>query len=127
MYHGTTLVSRNAFFDSFGPDSIWMQDPPPTGDEAVTYFFDDVIGMSTLPDTGDRRPTRLVGKNVGYSFFAWLIIYVSILCVCVLRSNYSSRSLFAFILRCNSAFPIHLLFSELLSFASLGVSHNESS
>jgi hypothetical protein len=71
-----------------------MQDPPPTGDEAVTYFFDDVIGMSTLPGAGDRRPTRLVGKNVGYSFFAWLIIYVSILCVCVLRSNYSSRSLF---------------------------------
>ena len=102
-----------------------MQDPPPTGDEAVTYFFDDVIGMSTLPDTGDRRPTRLVGKNVGYSFFAWLIIYVSILCVCVLRSSCSSRSLF-FILRCNSALSNHLLFSELLSFASLGVRLHES-
>ena len=86
-------MPRNAFFDSFRADVIWKQDPPPTGDDAVMYFFNDVIGMSTVWDSPDLRPTRLVGQNVGYSFLAWLIIYVSILCVCVLRSNYSSRSL----------------------------------
>ena len=72
------LLHSNAFFDSFSADAIWKQDPPPTGDDAVMYFFNDIIGMSTVWNSPDLRPTRLVGKNVGYSFLGWLIIYVSV-------------------------------------------------
>ena len=78
----STHIHSNAFFDSFSADAIWKQDPPPTGDDAVMCFFNDVIGMSTVWDSPDLRPTRLVGKNVGYSFLGWLIIYVSILPFC---------------------------------------------
>lgn len=66
----------NAFFDSFGSDNFWAQTPPPTGTEAKNYFFDEIIGMETLGD--DLRPTRLVGKNVGYSLLTWFIVYLCI-------------------------------------------------
>lgn len=62
----------NAFFDSFGENNFWSQEQV-TGSEAKAYFYDTIIGMSTLGP--DLRPTRLVGKNVGYSFLTWTVIY----------------------------------------------------
>lgn len=64
----------NAFFDSFGKDNIWGDGV--TGSEAVAYFEDHIIGMETLPD--DLEPTRMVWKNVGYSFLTWTIVYLCI-------------------------------------------------
>ena len=65
----------NAFVDSFGSDNFWAQDEV-TGSEAKGYFFNTIIGMGTLG--GDLKPTRLVGKNVGYSFFSWAVIYLCV-------------------------------------------------
>jgi solute carrier family 6 GABA transporter-like protein 1 len=65
----------NAFFDSFGSNNFWAQ-PQVTGSEAKDYFFNEIIGMGTLGP--DLRPTRLVGKNVGYSFLTWAVIYLCI-------------------------------------------------
>jgi solute carrier family 6 GABA transporter-like protein 1 len=65
----------NAFFDSFGSDNFWAQ-PLVTGTEAKDYFYNTIIGMSTLGE--DLRPTRLVGKNVGYSFLTWTIIWLCV-------------------------------------------------
>ena len=65
----------NAFFDSFGEDNFWAQ-PLVTGTEAKNYFYDVIIGGGTVDENG--RPTRLVGKNVGYSFLTWFIIYLCV-------------------------------------------------
>ena len=65
----------NAFFDTFGNENFWAQ-PEVTGSEAKDYFYNEIIGMSTLGE--DLRPTRLVGKNVGYSFLTWAIIYLCV-------------------------------------------------
>jgi solute carrier family 6 GABA transporter-like protein 1 len=65
----------NAFFDTFGSRNFWAQ-PQVTGSEAKDYFFNEIIGMGTLGP--DLRPTRLVGKNVGYSFLTWVIIYLCV-------------------------------------------------
>jgi SNF family Na+-dependent transporter len=62
----------NAFFDSFGSNNFWAQ-AQVTGSEAKDYFYNVIIGMGTLDE--DLRPTRLVGKNVGYSFLTWAVIY----------------------------------------------------
>mmetsp|Transcript_2640 Transcript_2640/g.5567 ORF Transcript_2640/g.5567 Transcript_2640/m.5567 type:complete len:704 (-) Transcript_2640:111-2222(-) len=67
----------NAFFDSFTSNSPWNNEDL-NGDDAVGYFFNDIIGMSTVWDSTDLRPTRLVWKNVGYAFLAWLIIYLCV-------------------------------------------------
>jgi SNF family Na+-dependent transporter len=61
----------SAFFDSFG-SNFWAQDEV-TGQEAKAYFFNTIIGAGTLGD--DSRPTRLVGRNVGFSFLAWTVVY----------------------------------------------------
>mmetsp|Transcript_13602 Transcript_13602/g.38278 ORF Transcript_13602/g.38278 Transcript_13602/m.38278 type:complete len:645 (-) Transcript_13602:4507-6441(-) len=64
----------NAFISSWDEDSPWGN-PELTGDEAVNYFYDEIVGMSTV--TGpDLMPTRIVGKNVGYTAFVWIIVYV---------------------------------------------------
>ena len=47
-----------------------------TGSESKKYFENEIIGMSTLGK--DLRPTRLVGKNVGYSFLTWAAIYLCV-------------------------------------------------
>lgn len=65
----------NAFFDSFGESNFWNQEQV-TGSEAKSYFYNTIIGMSTLGN--DLRPTRLVGKNVGYSFLTWAVIYLCV-------------------------------------------------
>jgi solute carrier family 6 GABA transporter-like protein 1 len=63
----------NAFFDSFTSSSPWGQ-ANITGEEAVGYFYDDIIGMQTLGK--DLRPTRVVGANAGYSALVWVCIYL---------------------------------------------------
>jgi len=64
----------NAFISSWDEDSPWGN-PELTGDEAVNYFYDEIVGMSTV--TGpDLMPTRIVGKNVGYTAFVWIIVYI---------------------------------------------------
>ncbi len=65
----------NAFFDSFGSQNFWAQEQV-TGSEAKQYFNDVIIGSETVGD--DQKPTRLVGKNVGYAFLSWTIVYLCV-------------------------------------------------
>jgi solute carrier family 6 GABA transporter-like protein 1 len=62
----------HGFFDSFGSGDPWAKEGT-TGEEAVTYFLEEIIGTKTLGPDG--RPTRLVGANVGYSALAWFLIW----------------------------------------------------
>jgi hypothetical protein len=39
----------NAFFDAFGDEAPWADDV--TGDVAITYFLEDIIGTSTLGES----------------------------------------------------------------------------
>jgi solute carrier family 6 GABA transporter-like protein 1 len=64
----------NAFFDSWSDNAPWDNENL-TGGEAVTYFVNDVIGAGTLP--ADGTPTRIVGKNVGYSLLVWVLMYLA--------------------------------------------------
>jgi len=64
-----------AFFASFDPDTPWAQ-PELTGEEAITYFQQEIIGMKTLT-TSDLTPTRIVSANVGYTFLVWVIIFAT--------------------------------------------------
>jgi SNF family Na+-dependent transporter len=65
----------NAFFDSFGSVFPW---DGLTGSEASDYFQNEIIGMKTLEEP-DLWPTRLIGKNVGYLFMSWLIVFSCVL------------------------------------------------
>jgi SNF family Na+-dependent transporter len=62
----------NAFFDSFGSEDPWAKEGT-TGEEAVDYFQNKIIGMSTLGD--DLRPTRMVWANAGYGIIVWVCVY----------------------------------------------------
>ena len=42
----------------------------------MAYFFDSIIGQSTLGD--DKRPTRIVWENVGYSLLTWFFVYLCV-------------------------------------------------
>jgi len=64
-------VSR-AFFESWSSEAPWTEEGI-TGEEAVGYFMDTIIGMSTLGP--DLRPTRVLGVNVGYSALVWICIW----------------------------------------------------
>lgn len=63
-----------AFFESFGNDDPWAAEGI-TGQDAVDYFNEDIIGMGTLDD---ERPTRVVWTNVGYSLLVWLSIWLCV-------------------------------------------------
>jgi hypothetical protein len=62
----------NAFFDAFGDEAPWA-DEGVTGDVAITYFEEDIIGTSTL---GESRKLRMMWGNV-YSALAWLVIWAA--------------------------------------------------
>ncbi len=62
----------NAFFDSFTSRSPW-DDEDNDASKAINYFIDDVIGAGTLGEDG--RPTRIVGRNVGFSAFIWILVF----------------------------------------------------
>jgi len=65
----------NSFFDTFGSNNIWNSGNV-TATEASEYLLVSIIGMDTVGE--DMKPTRLVGKNVGYSFLVWAVIYFCI-------------------------------------------------
>jgi len=62
----------HAFIDTFGSTTVFGE-AGVTGTEASEYFMDSIVGMETVGD--DMKPTRLVWKNVGYSFLVWAVIY----------------------------------------------------
>jgi SNF family Na+-dependent transporter len=62
----------NAFFDAFGDSAPWA-DEGVTGDIAITYFLEEIIGTSTLGES--QKATRMVWVNVGYSAVAWLTVW----------------------------------------------------
>ena len=47
-----------------------------TGEEAVNYFYDDIIGGGTVGD--DQKPTRIVARNVGFAFLTWFIVFLCV-------------------------------------------------
>ena len=69
----------NAFFDSFGnaTGEVPWEDPEVNGGTAVGYFINTIIGAGTA-DNEDLRPTRLVGRNVGFSAVVWFIVYICV-------------------------------------------------
>lgn len=72
IYYSMLLswVAR-AFFESWSDEAPWTDGV--SGSEAVAYFQNEIIGMSTLGK--DLRPTRIVGQNVGYSLLVWFCIW----------------------------------------------------
>jgi len=64
-----------AFVSSFYDDAPWGN-PGLTGNDAVEYFNDSIIGMDTVSGP-DNLPTRIVGENVGYTALVYLIIFIS--------------------------------------------------
>lgn len=74
VYYSMLLswVAR-AFFESFGNNDPWAKEGV-TGEDAVSYFYNDIIGMSTLGE--DSRPTTVVAANVGYSVLVWICIWL---------------------------------------------------
>ena len=63
----------NAFVASFNDDSPWSK-ADLSGDEAISYFYNNIVGMDTVTGA-DLKPTRIVGKNVAYTAFTWIFIY----------------------------------------------------
>lgn len=63
----------NAFVSSFDDDSPWTN-PDLSGEEAINYFYDNIVGLDTVTDA-DLKPTRIVGKNVAYTALTWAVIY----------------------------------------------------
>jgi len=63
-----------AFFSSWDPNAPWGN-PELTGEEAVSYFYNDIIGMDTVNED-DLTPTRIVSNNVGYTGFVWFVIFL---------------------------------------------------
>ena len=68
----------NAFVASWGEDAPWGK-PGLTGEEAVNYFYNDIVGMDTVTDS-DLMPTRIVGANVGYTALVWIFVYLALFC-----------------------------------------------
>jgi solute carrier family 6 GABA transporter-like protein 1 len=61
-----------AFVSSWDEDAPWGN-PGITGSDAVGYFYDEIVGMSTVVDA-DLTPTRIVGSNVGYTALVWMFV-----------------------------------------------------
>ena len=72
-YYSILLAwTSRAFFESFGDNDPWA-DEEVTGESAVEYFTNHIIGMETLGD--DLRPTRIVPQNVGYAVMVWICVW----------------------------------------------------
>ena len=65
----------NAFFSSWDADAPWGN-PDLTGEEAVDYFINDIIGAGTLSEDG--RPTRIIGRNIGFAFLTWFVVFLCV-------------------------------------------------
>lgn len=97
----------NAFFASFRATDVWSNGNT-SGEEAVTYFLDVIIGMGTLGE--DLRPTRVVWTNVGYSSLVWLCIF----CCLAFGLKWTGRVAYA-----TMGIPIALLFVFLIRACTL--------
>ena len=64
-----------AFVASFDEDAPWAKEGL-TGEDAIGYFYNEIIGMETITDS-ENRPSRIVGTNVGYTALVWLIIFAT--------------------------------------------------
>jgi len=47
-----------------------------TGEMAVDYFINDIIGAETLSEDG--RPTRIIGRNIGFAFLTWFVVFLCV-------------------------------------------------
>jgi len=73
-YYGMLIAwVINAFFDSFNESAPWT-DPEITGADAKGYFYNTIIGMSTI--NADLTATRIVPANVGYSALGWFVVWL---------------------------------------------------
>jgi len=73
-YYSVLIVwCVNAFFHSWTDSAPW--DDNPNAGEATGYFFNEIVGMSSLTADDPFDSTRLVGANVGYSALIWFIIW----------------------------------------------------
>ena len=61
------------FIKSWDEDAPWGN-PGLTGDEAISYFYSNIVGMDTVTDP-DLKPSRVVGENVAYTALVYLIIF----------------------------------------------------
>ena len=64
----------NAFFSSFKDEAPWG-DEDLTGETAIEYFKNKIIGMESLAQGG---ATRVIGANVGYSLMSWFTIWLCV-------------------------------------------------
>lgn len=62
----------NAFCSSWDDDAPWGN-PDVTGNDAVQYFYNEIIGMETIVND-NLSPTRVVAANVGYTAIVWCVI-----------------------------------------------------
>jgi len=64
----------NALVSTWDDDAPWGT-PGLTSDEAISYFHSNIVGMDTVT-TRDLKPTRIVGKNIGYSAMIWIFVFM---------------------------------------------------
>ena len=64
--------TTRALFES-GTSSAPWSGTNVTSNDAIGYFFNEIIGMETFDGTG---ASRLVGQNVGYSLLVAIIIFI---------------------------------------------------
>jgi len=109
VYYSTLLSwVCNAFFALFGPSDPYTDGEQTSGEEAVKYFLDNIIGMGTLGE--DLRPTCIVWTNVGYSTLTWICIF------CCLAFGLKWTGRIAYI---TMGIPIVLLFVFLIRACTL--------
>ena len=63
----------NAFVSSFNEDSPW-KNPEISGDEAINYFYNNIVGGDTVT-SANLTPTRIVWKNVAFTALTWAMLY----------------------------------------------------
>lgn len=67
--------TTRALFQSGSSTAPWNENNA-TSSDATDYFYNDIIGMSTLVEADGNVPTRLVGPNVGYSCLTFALIFI---------------------------------------------------
>ena len=97
----------NAFFPSWDDDAPWGNENL-TGKEASDYFFDVIIGGATV--TESSHPTRMVARNVGFTFMTWVIVFLSV----AWGVEWTGRIAFA-----TMGIPVVLLFVFLIKASTL--------
>eukprot|EP00536_Pseudo-nitzschia_multiseries_P000514 jgi/Psemu1/317342/estExt_fgenesh1_pm.C_60034 len=68
----------NAFVSSWWDEDAPWGKPGLSGEEAVDYFYNEIVGTSTVATGPDLLPTRIVGANVGYTALVWTVVFASL-------------------------------------------------